>query len=198
MIESLLRKGTQPYFDRFGHYLALCNFTPHLLTFIGFISGLLCALCISGHSSMIACAFLWFSGLCDVMDGTLARLTGKVAPFGAYVDLICDRMVESALMLGFAYAYPEHFWAYLIFLIALLFHFSTFVAAGALFKNSSTKSMHYDTSLIERAEAFIVFSAMIVFPNSIFHLLMTLNVAIIISGITRYFRVLDYSKASTM
>ncbi|MCI0810960.1 MAG: CDP-alcohol phosphatidyltransferase family protein, partial [Chloroflexi bacterium] len=38
----------------------------------------------------------------DLMDGALARLTGKVSPFGALLDSVFDRLSEAALFVGIA------------------------------------------------------------------------------------------------
>jgi len=43
-----------------------------------------------------------------------------------------DRMVEASVILGFAISHPQHMFAYLLFFVAVLLHFSTFVAAGIM------------------------------------------------------------------
>ena len=159
------------------------------MTLCAFIFGVLSAFCIGYEYTSYALIFLWLSGLCDVLDGTIARLTNTTHPFGAYTDLIADRMVEAALMVGFAVRYPEHYLTYIFFLIALLFHFSTFVVSGLVFENKGPKSMHYDRSIVERAEAFVVFSFMMLYPQAIFYILMPFTVIIFISGCTRFIRV---------
>jgi len=45
--------------------------------------------------------FLMAGGL-DLMDGALARLTGKVSPFGALLDSVFDRLSEAVLFVGIA------------------------------------------------------------------------------------------------
>jgi archaetidylinositol phosphate synthase len=189
MLETHLRKYVQPACNTLGCLFISVGLTPDKITLLAFISGILSAVALALHYTIFALLFLWISGFLDIMDGTVARITQKAHAFGAYSDLIADRMVESALMVGFTFAYSDYYLAYITFLIALLFHFSTFLAAGALFKNEGPKSMHYDRSLVERAEAFVVFSAMMLFPTYIFPLLMTFNLFIFGSGISRYIRV---------
>ena len=196
MLEQLLRPQCQRYFDNLGGRLRSFSITPNQMTLCAFLTGIGAALSLSLSMNIVALCLLWLSGLCDVLDGTLARLTNSMHPFGAYTDLISDRMVESALILGFALRYPEHYLGYIIFLIAVLFHFSTFVVAGAVMKNDGPKSMHYDRSLIERAEAFILFSLMILFPSYIYPLLVPFNALIFISGIARFMRVKEACERS--
>ncbi len=189
MIETLLRPKVQPFFNTLGTLLNRLSLTPNIITACAFSSGVLCALAIIFDCPLYALFFLIISGLCDVLDGTLARLQQKAHPLGAYIDLIADRMVEALFIYACAIAYPAPMHAYLIFYIVLLLHFTTFMAAGALFKNNGTKSMHYDACLIERAEAFIIFGAMLLLPHYIMWLLMTLNIGIFASAICRFVRI---------
>jgi len=103
-------------------------------------------------------------------------------------------MVEMAIILGFTFLHPQHYFAYIVFFIAVLLHFSTFVTAGALFPNMGKKSIHYDQSIVERAEAFVIFAFMMLFPSYIFEFLMLFNMAVIAAGLTRFVRVLNYAK----
>jgi len=194
MIESHMRVKIQPLFDKCGRILLSCNFTANAITVISFVSGIFSGLSLALHHIPFALFFLWLSGFCDVMDGTVARLSDSSKKVGAYIDLISDRMVEAAVILGFTFFAPRHYLVYILFLIALLLHFSTFAVAGSLFGNSGKKSMHYDKSLVERAEAFIFFSLMMLFPHYIFELFLVFNFLVFASAITRFFRVLNYAK----
>ncbi len=194
MIDSKLRKNAQPLFNKIAGVLIKLKISPNMITVLAFIIGLLAAVSIGLKYALLAFVLLWISGLLDVLDGTVARLTGQSNPVGAYMDLILDRMVEAAVVLGLFYAYPEHVWMYLIFFVAVLFNFTTFVVAGALFKNDSKKSMHYDVGIAERTETFIVFSLVILLPQYIFSILLTFNTIIFITGIIRFLRVIKYEK----
>jgi CDP-diacylglycerol--glycerol-3-phosphate 3-phosphatidyltransferase len=43
------------------------------------------------------------AGLFDLLDGSLARLTQKVTPFGAFLDSTLDRVSEGMVLAGIAY-----------------------------------------------------------------------------------------------
>ena len=193
MLEAHVRIKAQPFFNKLGTILLRYRFEANTITLISFITGAIAGISLAFHYSILALFLLWFSGLCDVMDGTIARLSGTTKKIGAYIDLISDRMVESAIILGFTFFAPQHYLSYIIFLIAVLFHFSTFVVAGAIFKNNGPKGMHYDQSLIERAEAFITFSLMMIYPHYIFQILMVFNALVIYTALTRFKRVLFYA-----
>lgn len=193
MIESRMRTKTQPLFDKVGSFLIPYNITPNMITLAAFILGISSGVAVAIGKMIPALVLLAASGLLDVLDGTVARLGKRSEKIGAYIDLISDRMVEAAVILGFAIQYPQHALAYIIFLIAVLMHFSTFVVAGTLFPNMGKKSMHYDKSIVERAEAFIFFFFMMLFPTYIFEALTILNTLIIAAAITRFARVWKYA-----
>jgi len=195
MIEIHIRAKVQPFFDKVSRTVCVpYQISPNMITFIAFITGIVSATLVCVDCLTPALLFLLFSGICDVLDGTVARMTNQSQKVGAYIDLISDRMVEAAIILGFTLLYPQHYLAYIVFFIAVLLHFSTFIAAGALFPNMGKKSMHYDQSIVERAEAFVIFACMMLFPTFIFELLMFFNIIVIIAGLTRFIRVLDYAK----
>jgi phosphatidylglycerophosphate synthase len=47
------------------------------------------------------------AGLCDILDGRLARARGLVSPYGAFIDSTLDRFVESAVFVGLAVHYAR-------------------------------------------------------------------------------------------
>ena len=190
MLDTYLRPKVQPFCNIIGRCLLWFYCTPYMLTSAAFIAGLACGAAIICNYMYVACALLLCSGLCDMLDGTVARLSNTANPKGAYIDLISDRMVESVFIFSLAVAHPQYYYLYLLFFVGLLLHFTTFIAAGALFENTGPKSMYYDTSFIERAEAFMAFTLMLLFPAYIFFILTVLNVGIFLSAIARFIRVM--------
>ncbi len=190
MIEAYVRGKIQPLFTLLGRLIFVpLKVSPNMLTACAFASGIAAAFFISNNQLMFGLCMLFVSGLCDIMDGTVARLNKAPQKIGAYIDLISDGMVEASLILGFAFSYPQHYLAYIVFLIALLLQFSTFLAAGALFANTGPKSMHHEHSFVERAESFIVFTLMLLFPAYIFELLMSFSIIALFDGFARFVRV---------
>lgn len=46
---------------------------------------------------------LALSGVCDIMDGRIARATGATSRYGAFIDAVLDRYIELFFFLGFAF-----------------------------------------------------------------------------------------------
>jgi phosphatidylglycerophosphate synthase len=59
---------------------------------------------------------LWVIVL-DGLDGILARRLGQATPFGAKLDIFCDRLTELAYWLFFAWLGCLHIWVFWFFLI---------------------------------------------------------------------------------
>jgi len=140
--------------------------SPLTVTLIGAASGILIPLFLYFHLSITALVFLVISGFCDTLDGSLARHKDLSSPRGAVLDIVADRLVEWAILLGlFLYA-PESRGLMTIWMLgSVLLCITTFLVVGIFQENSSERSFHYSPGLIERAEAFIFFSLMILFPN---------------------------------
>jgi len=195
MIDTRLRKNVQPGFDLLGKGLSKTGLTPNAITIMAFIIGLVAALSVAYGYTILALILLWLSGLLDVLDGTVARLTVQSTKLGAYLDLIFDRVVEGTMILGFYALMPDLVWPILIFYVGAMFNFTTFLVAASLFKNDGQKSMHYDIGILERTETFILFSLLMLFPNLAFILLMVFNILMILTGILRFRRVVIWQKA---
>ncbi len=195
MIDSRWRSKFQPLFDNMGNKLAVLNITPQTITWGAFALGILASILVTQGWMLLSIFLLWLSGLLDVLDGTVARLTKNSTKGGAYMDLILDRMVEAVYVLAFAYKFPQANYAFLFFYIAVIFNFTTFIVAGGLFQNTGVKSIHYDVGIAERTETFIVFTLMALLTNYVFPILMVFNAIIFMTGIIRFKRVLKHCKS---
>ena len=75
---------------------------PDHVTVAGLVLGLLSGFAFfAGHPGSGALVLL-LAGLCDVLDGELARRTGVVSRFGAFLDSTLDRFSEAAVLWGVA------------------------------------------------------------------------------------------------
>lgn len=191
MIDTKLRGMVQPSFNYIAKGMIKLKLKPDTITGLAFVIGISASIGIGVGFTWLPIILLWLSGLLDVLDGTVARLTNKSSKVGAYMDLIFDRMVEASIILGFYALMPEHSLAYLLFFVAVLFNFTTFIVAGALFNNEGAKSMHYDVGIAERTETFIVFTLMIIFAQQLFIILMIFNVIVFMTGLIRFTRIIN-------
>jgi CDP-diacylglycerol--glycerol-3-phosphate 3-phosphatidyltransferase len=84
--------------------LGRLGLTPNALTIIGFIGTCVAALAAASQAWVLAGALVIVFGIFDLFDGALARTTGRVTKFGAFLDSTLDRTGENLVLGGIAFA----------------------------------------------------------------------------------------------
>lgn len=98
----------------------------------------------------LALLLLILSGICDALDGALARTCGGVTAFGGFLDSIVDRYVDSAVLLGLILGrLCDLLWGALALIGSLL---TSYARARAESSGISMESV----GLVERAERIII------------------------------------------
>jgi len=82
--------------------LASVGVTANLVSGLGLLLSLLAALAFFEGGFRLGSALLIASGLCDILDGELARETRSVSTFGAFIDSTLDRVAEGFVLIGVA------------------------------------------------------------------------------------------------
>lgn len=85
-----------------GAILAKTKVTPNQITFFGFLFNCAVAYFIAAGqlSYLMAGILIWIAGFFDALDGSVARLTGRVTAFGDFFDSVLDRYSDSIIYLG--------------------------------------------------------------------------------------------------
>ena len=83
-----------------GRFLARTPLTPDVLTWIGFFITFGAAVLVVLEYFVAAGLVYLGAALFDMLDGALARETGKSTKFGAVLDSSLDRMAEGVVLLG--------------------------------------------------------------------------------------------------
>jgi CDP-diacylglycerol--glycerol-3-phosphate 3-phosphatidyltransferase len=79
---------------------AASGVNPNFLTFIGFGINLLAAYLFAYGYFRWAGATIILAGIFDMSDGRVARLEGRVTPFGGFYDSVMDRYSDLCLLIG--------------------------------------------------------------------------------------------------
>jgi CDP-diacylglycerol--glycerol-3-phosphate 3-phosphatidyltransferase len=74
--------------------LASFGVSPLMVSLFGVAFSLWGAVVVARGSLLGGGIFLLIAGLCDVLDGDLARRTGRASAFGAFIDSTLDRVSE--------------------------------------------------------------------------------------------------------
>jgi CDP-diacylglycerol--glycerol-3-phosphate 3-phosphatidyltransferase len=79
---------------------AAIGLNPNILTFIGFGINVLAAYLFATGYFRWAGVTIILAGIFDMSDGRVARLQGRVTPFGGFYDSVMDRYSDLCLLIG--------------------------------------------------------------------------------------------------
>jgi len=168
MIDSKFRQLYQKSFvDPILFFFVKSGVHPNILTLFALVFGIMVIPLIANGFGKMAILFMVFSGYLDTLDGSLARATNKSSNIGAFLDIVADRIVEFSVILGLFLVDPTSR-GVLCFLMlgAVLICVTTFLSVAIFQENDSNKGFFYSPGIMERAEAFILFTIMIAFPST--------------------------------
>ncbi len=101
------RRAPKQIVDPIIGVIARTGLTPNHISIIGFSGNLGAAvLAARGEFLWAGVVMLVFSAM-DMLDGALARATGRATKFGAVFDATLDRMSEAALLGGLCFYFVE-------------------------------------------------------------------------------------------
>ncbi len=86
-----------------GNFFARLGIHPNILSISGLVLSIVSGIIYSMGYFLWGGCVLIFAGTCDVLDGLLARQTGKVSRFGAFFDSTLDRFGEVFIFMGLAW-----------------------------------------------------------------------------------------------
>ncbi len=97
-----LRRKVRKLFDTIAGLLAAIGIGPNTITICSLIVSAIAFLTMYYWRSIpLFLAMMLLSGLLDALDGALARLTGKVTRFGAFLDSTTDRLSDTFYILSY-------------------------------------------------------------------------------------------------
>jgi CDP-diacylglycerol--glycerol-3-phosphate 3-phosphatidyltransferase len=80
--------------------LAAARVTPNMLTIAGFLGNVAAAVLVANGQLLVGGILVLLFSALDMLDGALARATGRATPFGALFDSVLDRLSEAAVLGG--------------------------------------------------------------------------------------------------
>jgi soluble lytic murein transglycosylase len=97
---SRYRDSLRTWTDPVGYALYRLRLRPNHLTLAGLGVSLLAASAFVAGRVRVAGVLLLLAGLFDFFDGSLARASRQVTPFGAFLDSVIDRYSDLVVLLG--------------------------------------------------------------------------------------------------
>ncbi|MBL7206695.1 MAG: CDP-alcohol phosphatidyltransferase family protein [Candidatus Aenigmarchaeota archaeon] len=150
------RKKVRMFSVKTGIYFSKIMTSPNKWTLVSLIPAILAFyFLINERFLLTAIMFVLFSFL-DLVDGSVARVTGKVTKLGAYLDTIVDRYVEAIIIFGLLFAslpnfiFPIYIWVFLALFGAMM----TTYAKSATAEKELMKE--HPGSFFDRAERLVL------------------------------------------
>ena len=101
---------SRKYKVAFGELILPINLALHRLrisadqlTFAGVVFGALAAVAFGEGRLPLGALFLILAGVADMLDGSLARVSGSATRFGSFIDSVADRATDVLILGGLAW-----------------------------------------------------------------------------------------------
>jgi len=182
-----LRDTLKPALEKMGKGFAATGLSPNFWTVVGLGFALLSAIVYGmgiEFGLIIGGVLLLVSGFFDMVDGQVARVTGKTSKVGSYLDSMFDKIAETAIFLGIlvgGYAEP-----YLVLLAITL----SLLVSYARAKSDSLNIKLQGIGIGERAERLLAIAII----GIIGYMEPAVIIVVIIAGITLIQRMIFTAK----
>jgi CDP-diacylglycerol--glycerol-3-phosphate 3-phosphatidyltransferase len=100
MLSNLVEDWARNIAKRFGRFVAKTGLGPNAITMIGFLLNFPVAYLLGQGWFFWGGIMILVAGVFDMLDGAVARATGKMTKFGAFLDSTFDRFSEIVVLLG--------------------------------------------------------------------------------------------------
>ena len=91
MANRELQERVRRIFDPLVLLMLRLRVSPAALTAVGFLLSTVSAVVIWKGNPALAAVLLLLGGICDTLDGAIARATKSATKFGAFIDSTIDR-----------------------------------------------------------------------------------------------------------
>jgi len=187
LVLNNLRDTLKPALEKIGKGFASTGLSPNFWTAVGLGFAILSAIVYGmgiEFGLIIGGVLLLVSGFFDIVDGQVARVTGKTSKKGSYIDSMFDKIAEVAIFFGIlvgGYAEP-----YLVFLAITLSLLVSYARAKSDIINVKLQGI----GIGERAERLLVIAII----GIIGFMEYAVIIVVIIAGITLIQRMIVTTK----
>lgn len=107
MLKRLFGAALQRVVLPIGGAIGRAGITPNMITVAGFVVTVAAAVAIARGSFFLGGFILIAGSISDMLDGAVARATGKISKGGAFLDSVLDRMSDAAIFVGLIWWYTH-------------------------------------------------------------------------------------------
>ncbi|MDR0843435.1 MAG: CDP-alcohol phosphatidyltransferase family protein [Acidobacteriota bacterium] len=107
MLTEAIGRGGKFLLDKIVGFLSSLHINPNILTFTGVLISFWAAFEFGYGKFFQAAWVIIFAGLFDMLDGGVARISGRVSKFGAFYDSVIDRYSDVIILQGLMVYYAR-------------------------------------------------------------------------------------------
>lgn len=181
---------------RVGLLFSRLRLSPNQWTMLSFLPAVISFYFLISEDFLLATLFFGVSAFFDLIDGSVARVTGRVTKKGAYLDTVVDRYIEfivlSALLLIAlpSFVLPAYVWIFIYLFGAMM---TTYSKAAAKEKELVEKELR--GGILERTERLIaLFIGMLLANFDKLYLVYAIAILAVLANITALQRILKAMK----
>ncbi len=100
MLDLHARKYAEKVTSPIGRALYKIGITADALTILGLVVAIATGFAVATGNHLLAAGGVCLAGVPDLLDGAIARASGKVNSRGAFLDSLFDRISDAALFVG--------------------------------------------------------------------------------------------------
>jgi CDP-diacylglycerol--glycerol-3-phosphate 3-phosphatidyltransferase len=160
MLDGRWRAKAERALDPVGKTLYRAGISADVLTVVGLLIAVATAIAIASGHLLLGFVGVILTGLPDLLDGSVARYSGKAGPRGAFFDSVSDRVADALLFGGVAWYLADE-GEYLPVLVLAVLALSMLIT----YERARAESLGFSArgGLMERAERMVFLSIGLLF-----------------------------------
>ncbi len=196
MFDGRLRSQVDAAVKPIGNSIRKSGITADMITTVGIVMAFAAAIAIASGALRLGFLLLILTGIPDLLDGAVAKASGKSTLRGAFFDSVSDRLTDGLLFGGIAYylaASGEQPWV-------VMLPVAGYVTASIVsYIRAKADALGFDArgGLVERAERFILLAIGLLFEPVLLAVLVLIIVLNTITAGQRFVKVWKQASAQT-
>ena len=190
MLDGRWRSKAERALDPVGRSLYRVGISANVLTVLGLVIAVGTALAIASGHLLLGFFGVVLTGLPDLLDGSVARYSGKAGPRGAFFDSVSDRVSDALLFGGVAWYLADE-GKYLPVLVLAVLALSMTIT----YERARAESLGFSArgGLMERAERMVLLAVGLLFDV----LVPIMWIMLVLTAITAVHRFVMVSRQAT-
>jgi CDP-diacylglycerol--glycerol-3-phosphate 3-phosphatidyltransferase len=187
LFDGRFRVGVDRVVNPVGQALKRTGLSPNHLTALGLVLAVPAAVTIGRGDLGVGLGLLIASAVPDLLDGALAKASGRASSRGAFFDSVADRVSDALVLGGVAWYLQSRYHGHAALLPFAVLGVSMLIS----YQRSKAESLGYQAKggLMERAERVVMLCAGLAFSVALVPLLWAMLVLSSITAVQRFVKV---------